>query len=117
MAQANKTCQKCGQLGHSKFYCRNVPRKPISQRGKEAKRWDLFRDKVAKPFLDNKFGHICNFEGCSETKNLDVDHIKTRGAHHELKYDVKNMQYLCRYHHSLKTDGKLSKDDYEETTD
>lgn len=29
MAQENKTCSKCGEKGHSKFYCKNTPRTPI----------------------------------------------------------------------------------------
>lgn len=69
--------------------------------------WEVFRDKVAIPYLDKKYGHVCNKKGCTVDTNLDVDHIKTRGAHHELKFDVKNMQYLCRPHHREKTDGKL----------
>jgi hypothetical protein len=74
-------------------------RKPIKQQGKEAAKWKTFRDKVAIPYLDNKFGHVCSKEGCTETENLDVDHIKTRGAHPELRYVVTNMRYLCRPHH------------------
>lgn len=80
--------------------------KPIPQRGKQARLWVGFRDKVAKPYLDKKYGRICSVRGCIETENLDVDHIKTRGAHPELRYDVKNMRYLCRPHHREVTDGK-----------
>lgn len=29
MGQHNKKCSKCGELGHSKFYCKNTPAKPI----------------------------------------------------------------------------------------
>ena len=76
--------------------------------GKQARMWVTFRDKVARPYLDNKFGHICSVEGCNEMRNLDVDHIKNRGSHPELRYNVNNMQYLCRAHHREKTDGKLN---------
>ena len=31
MAQTNKTCQSCGELGHSKFYCKTRPKKPIAR--------------------------------------------------------------------------------------
>lgn len=31
MAQHNKTCPKCGELGHSRYYCKNVPRPPIAK--------------------------------------------------------------------------------------
>jgi predicted restriction endonuclease len=80
--------------------------KPIPQRGKHYKLWITFRDKVAKPYLDNKYGHVCSVKGCNETTNLDVDHIKNRGSNPNLRYDVKNMQYLCRAHHRAKTDHK-----------
>lgn len=73
--------------------------KPIRQRGKAAKQWETFRDKVARPYLDKKFGRVCSVEGCGVTENLDVDHVKTRGAHPELRYDVTNLRYLCRPHH------------------
>ena len=95
-------CPKC-QLARSKA----KPATPIKQQGKHARMWATFRDKVAKPYLDKKYGRICAVKGCEESENLDVDHIKNRGSNPDLRYDVKNMQYLCRPHHSLKTDGKL----------
>lgn len=99
---AQTRCPKC-QLGRSKA----KPRKPINKRGKHAKLWQGFRDTVAKPYLDKKYGHVCSVKGCMETENLDVDHIKGRGSNPQLRYDVKNMQYLCRSHHIKKTQGKL----------
>ena len=74
-------------------------RKPIRQLGKEAEKWRIFRDKVAIPYLDKKYGHICSVAGCTETQNLDVDHKKPRGSHPELRYVVTNLRYLCRPHH------------------
>ena len=74
-------------------------RKPIKQQGKHAAKWKLFRDKVAIPYLDNKFGHMCSVDGCSKTQSLDVDHIKPRGSHPELRYVVTNLRFLCRPHH------------------
>lgn len=78
--------------------------KPIPQRGKEARLWETFRDKVAIPYLDKKYGHVCSIPGCGRTTALDVDHIKKRGSHPGLKYDVKNLRYLCRPHHIEETD-------------
>ena len=37
MAQDNKTCAICGTLGHSKFYCKDKPRKPIKTTPKPRK--------------------------------------------------------------------------------
>lgn len=31
MSQANKTCEVCHTLGHSKFYCKDKPRKPLKR--------------------------------------------------------------------------------------
>lgn len=78
-------------------------RNPIPQRGKHAKKWETFRDKVAKPYLDKKYGRVCSVEGCDVTNPLDVDHIKSRGAHPELRYEVTNLRYLCRPHHIERT--------------
>lgn len=78
--------------------------KPIPQRGKHAHLWATFRDKVAIPYLDKKYGHVCSKPGCSVTTNLDVDHIKKRGSNPDLRYDVKNLRYLCRPHHIEETD-------------
>lgn len=108
-----RDCKECGTAIRAYTSTQNKCRscitktsKPIAKRGKEAKRWDLFRDKVAKPYLDKKFGHVCAAPGCSKSDGLEVDHIKTRGARHDLKYDVNNLQYLCWAHHREKTDGK-----------
>ena len=78
-------------------------RKPIRQHGKIANQWRAFREKVAVPFLDKKFGHVCSVAGCGATTGLDVDHIKPRGSHPELRFDVTNLRYLCRPHHIERT--------------
>lgn len=63
---------------------------------------------VAVPYLDKTFGHHCR--GCLLDTTLDVDHIKSRGAHPELKYQLSNLQYLCavapNWCHRNKTDHK-----------
>jgi len=82
-----------------------VTKKRPIQRGKEFYRWQTFREEVAIPYLDATFGHKC--VECGTSDNLDVDHILGRGSHPSLKYDLLNLQYLCRTHHSLKTDGKI----------
>lgn len=101
-----KLCANCGSQWHYQTFCPYKTRKPIPQRGKHAKLWETFRDKVAKPYLDKKYGHICNEKACLVTDQLDVDHVKERGSNPGLRYDVKNVQYLCRPHHREKTDGK-----------
>lgn len=85
-------------------------RKPIKQRGKAAKQWDTFRDKVARPYLDKKYGLACVDCGSMPEQKVDgtyyrhdVDHVKGKGSHPELKFDVTNMVYRCRPCHIEKT--------------
>ena len=93
----NSTQNKCRD-------CTIKNAKPIPQQGKHARLWVTFRDKVAIPYLDKKYGHVCSHKGCTVTTNLDVDHIKKRGSNPDLRYDVKNLRYLCRPHHREATD-------------
>lgn len=84
--------------------------KPIKQRGKAAKQWDSFRDKVARPYVDKKYGLACTDCGVMPAQKddgtyyrHDVDHVKGKGSNHELKFDVTNMVYRCRSCHIKKT--------------
>ncbi|MBO1267065.1 HNH endonuclease signature motif containing protein [Arthrobacter cavernae] len=106
-----RSCKVCGKkiLVYTTIQnkCRDCTiknSKPIPQRGKQARMWETFRDKVAIPYLDNKYGHVCSLKGCNVTTRLDVDHIKKRGSNPGLKFDVKNLRYLCRPHHIQETD-------------
>lgn len=88
--------------------------KPIKKIGKETLKYNAWRDKVAKPYLDKKYGIKCDNCGAyphqkddGEYTRHDVAHKKTRGARHDLKFDVKNVRYLCRICHGKETDGKL----------
>jgi 5-methylcytosine-specific restriction endonuclease McrA len=79
------------------------PPKRITQRGPHNQEYEYWRDHVAIPYLDAAFGHKC--AGCGDiNKPLDVDHIKPRGSHRELKMKLTNEQYLCRSCHREKTD-------------
>ncbi|VXC39330.1 HNH nuclease [Plantibacter sp. T3] len=108
-------CRACALIKlHGKAPAVRTPlrrsQKPIKQRGKAAKQWDTFRDKVARPYLDNKFGIACTDCGAYPPKKEDgtyyrhdVDHSINKGSHLELKFDVTNMVYRCRNCHILKT--------------
>lgn len=106
-----RNCKGCGVPITVRFSTQNRCRdcayksyKPIRQRGKQATRWETFRDEEARPYLDRTYGHICSRDGCHVTVNLDVDHIKKRGSHPELRYELTNLRYLCRQHHIEETD-------------
>jgi len=98
-------CKLCGRC-HYKSFC-PLNRKPIPKVGKRTKEYNQWRDKVAKPFLDEMYGHKCYVQFCPATTYLQVHHKKTRGGHHDMKQDLGNIVYLCPYHHSMATDGKL----------
>lgn len=73
--------------------------------GKEANKWTEFREETAKPYLDEKYGHLCHC--CGVGGKLDIDHIKEKGGNFKLKYDLSNLQYLCRHCHIIKTAKKV----------
>lgn len=68
--------------------------KPIRQIGKQALKYNAWRDKVAKPYLDSTYGHKCII--CGSAEALDVDHIQKRGSHPELRMVLLNVRWLCR---------------------
>lgn len=94
-------CTVCGKRAYSDFCMQHKPRKRIRQMGKEADKWTEFRDTIARPYLDEIDGHNCNC--CGRGGKLDVDHIIEKGGHAELKYELSNLQYLCRSCHIEKT--------------
>jgi len=82
--------------------------KPIKQKGKRSIQYEKWRDFIGKPHLIRVYGNQCTW--CGRSKEhldmlgipLDVDHIKTRGSHSELKMDIKNVRLLCRDCHSTR---------------
>lgn len=98
-----KFCKVCSSPWHYQTFCpqkKTKRPKPLGRSGLEYKEW---RDTVAMPYLDKKFGHVCSVEGCFITNPLDVDHIVKRGSHAELKVNLNNVRYLCRPHHQAVT--------------
>jgi 5-methylcytosine-specific restriction endonuclease McrA len=120
MAQHNKTCSICQELGHSKFYCRNKPfkpltvraplprpTKPIKQKGKRTLEYEHWRDTVARPYLETTYGLNCSFCQIPPTTKTDgsiryhdVDHVLPRGSHYHLRMVLSNVRFLCRQCHT-----------------
>lgn len=108
---AQTRCPKC-QLKRSK----QKPSK-IKQRGERGERYLVWRDTVARPYLENRYGRDCAWckappqvnEQTGEIGWHDIDHIKERGSKPSLKMDVHNIQFLCRGCHIKKTEKKLKK--------
>jgi thymidylate synthase (FAD) len=67
----------------------------IAKQGKHAKLWAQAR----RLFVKNNPDKICAHCGGWAT---DVDHIKKRSTHPELRYVQSNLQWLCRPCHSRK---------------
>lgn len=85
--------------------------KPIKKRGKRSEAYEVWKKTIAIPYLDKKYGRVC--AACKGVRcgnqQLDVDHIKNRGSHPQLRMDVKNVQYLGRFPcHFEKTIGEAA---------
>jgi len=111
MAQANKVCEICGELGHSKFYCKNKPYKPIKRtaikKTIKPKSTKLNRskikkelDRLVKEFVKDRDDHICQYCGKTVTGvNCHASHILPVGAHPKMQFEPYNMKVLCYHHH------------------
>lgn len=96
-----KPCKHCKSSSHYSFQCFSQ-RKPIKKLGAKALSWSKFRDNIAIPYLDKTYGHVCR--KCGVGGDLDVNHIKSRGSHPELRLALSNLEYLCRSCHRSFTD-------------
>lgn len=96
-------CKVCNKRSYKEYCWTHQPKKPINrlkrprQVGKHGLKWAEFRDNVAKPYLTAKYGYKCVI--CGSRGKLDVDHIKKRGSHPELRYELTNVRFLCRKCH------------------
>lgn len=80
--------------------------KPIPVKGKVTKRWDKFRADWFKDNPGNWLGlYACHYCGQWFPKaQIDLDHVKNRGSHPELRFDLSNIVMACRPCHRKKTD-------------
>jgi len=96
-----KPCKHCKetQPKHWPYQCKANPKKPkrIKQIGKGTIKYNQWRDSVAKPYLFTQ-GNFCAICG-KASKHLDVDHIKKRGSHPQLKMNIDNVRLVCRSCH------------------
>lgn len=99
-----KSCKICGApfaayntLQNKCRTCTYETAKPIPQKGKKTIEYENWRDNVAKPYLDQKFGHKCAL--CASTVSLEVDHIEKRSTSPGLKQNLSNVRYLCQMCH------------------
>lgn len=92
-----KPCQVCGSDKHTKTFCFYAKKKKPNQLGRRGNEYIEWRDNIAIPHLDSTYGHKC--ASCGVGGKLDVQHIKKRGSHPELRMELSNVEYLCRSCH------------------
>lgn len=88
-----------------------IERTPLKQLGKQGEYYRVWRNQIARPYLDKRFGRDCSLcktpppvnEETGEVGYHDVDHINKRGSHPQDKYKVKNIRYLCSNCHGKET--------------
>lgn len=103
----NTTDNKC-------YDCKLKSFKPLKA-GKKTKQYNEWRDNIARPYLDKKYGRACT--RCrkqppydietGEYKYHDIDHINKRSTNPHKVMELTNLRYLCRKCHRKVTDGKV----------
>ena len=94
----NSAQSLCGVCSYNKYF--RGKQKPISQRGKRTRDYEVWRDTVAIPHLTKQYGLRCSECGVLPSgKYHDVDHIKKRSTPPELKTEITNVRFLCRRCH------------------
>lgn len=118
MAQSNKTCSICQELGHSKFYCKKKPITPIKRTAIKLKA--PVKKKIAKPKvkrvsrsqlvkkLDSVFSQYIRLKDATDSleaqcvtcliskpwKELQNGHFYTRGRY-PTRWDEANCHVQC----------------------
>lgn len=117
MAQTNKTCQLCGTLGHSKFYCptkrpkplqRSAIKKTVSKSTKEVKKpkkqtktiLKKKLEKLVKDYVKKRDDYTCQKCGIVvEGVNCHASHVIPVSRSGYLQFDPMNMKVLCYHDH------------------
>ena len=94
----SKTCQyeTCERGCYGEFCLMHKKRKAIPKKGKQTILYEEWRDEQARPYLIKKYGEVCaECKGARcGNKQLDIDHIKSRGSNYNLKFSLTNVQFL-----------------------
>lgn len=76
---------------------KRTPVKKVGRRGKRLRN----ADSATKKRLVSERGLVCEMAGVSECLgDVEVHHIRTKGAHPELRQSDENLRLLCHRHHS-----------------
>jgi predicted metal-binding transcription factor (methanogenesis marker protein 9) len=125
-----KKCTYCESTDHTQFYCRQKPRKPlivkkaINRVGPITAQWIETRhqwiQQNATPtgywtcyICPQRLGVVADPD--NNIQVLTLDHIKSRGRHPELRFELSNLAPCCARCNSDK--GSLSLEEYLERRD
>lgn len=135
MAQFNKTCKICLEVGHSKFYCKKKPFKPIPKVSKKKlkqpkrpvqeygtrKEWEKTKAEWKKLNPPDEYGYwYCKFGGgrlddgrssyYGQSFQFNMCHDKSRARYPSLKFELSNLFAGCGKHNKLQ--GSMSYDEF-----
>jgi len=115
-----KPCKICGSDRHYQTFCPRKPRKPLTRTQKPLKRTRLKKiGKITRRWFEvrkdwfaiHKGPYFCYIS--SEPlalEDVQLDHVKSRSRHPELRYDLDNLRPICSDHNKAK--GSLSLEEY-----
>ena len=141
MTQFNKKCPYCLEIGHSGYYCKKKPYKPIAKIskkrllnpvkkvykpinkiGKKAKEWEKTKKEWKKLNPPDYYGYYyCKVGGYALTDYsfnnsgliLNICHDKSRARFPELAFNLDNLFPGCQKHN--KNQGSMDLDEFLET--
>ena len=120
MSQDNKICEICHTLGHSKFYCKNKPYKPINKvsvKKSNSHEFEVIKkttkpnkpsrskikkelDKLVKDYVKERDDYTCQRCGAKVTgSNCHASHIYPVGSCSLLQFEPLNLKVLCYHCH------------------
>lgn len=115
-----KSCSYCGRIHDEKFNC---PKKPKYSKYKkqtksnEFRKTNIWKEKSKKiRERDNYICQIClrelyNTHQKYNHQNIQVHHIVPVVEDYELRVDDENLISLCKYHHDIAEEGKISREE------
>ena len=92
-------CKHCGSATHYSIACFRAKKRVPNSRSFKQVDYELWLEQIARPKVIKRDGNFCKCCGrpAKEGEKLDLDHIKGKGAHAELKQKINNLQLLCRF--------------------
>lgn len=112
-----KSCKYCGGIHDSKYICPRKPRRSVYKKEtkpNEFRKTNAWKEKSLDiRSRDNFMCQVCirelyDTENKYNYTNIQVHHIVPVSEDFELRLEQDNLISLCKYHHDLAEDGKIS---------